>query len=129
MPWDPSNEYLGFSQVKPWLMPAYKEGLTYENALNDPSSIFYYYQKLIALRKEHEALIDGKYSLISKEDKVYIFERASEGKKIICILNFNVEEMDISQKLDLGHNKSLINNYPDFDLDKLKPYQAVILEV
>ena len=49
-----AEPWAGFSTVRPWLPvnPNYTE-INAQAALEDPDSIFYFYQKLIALRKQY----------------------------------------------------------------------------
>src|SRR4051794_29037967 len=64
MQWDSSLQ-AGFTTGTPWikLNPNYTE-INVEQALADPSSIFYYYQRLIRLRKQHLVIVYGRYDLI-----------------------------------------------------------------
>ena len=59
----------GFSNAKPWLPvnPNYME-INVESALADPDSVFYFYQKLIALRKRYPVFRDGSFTLLDPED-------------------------------------------------------------
>ena len=52
----------GFTTGRPWLAvnPNYQE-INVEAALADPSSIFYTYQQLVALRKEQDWLISADF--------------------------------------------------------------------
>ncbi|MFR4788949.1 MAG: alpha-glucosidase, partial [Lactobacillus acidophilus] len=65
MQWN-DEKNAGFSEVDPWLSvnPNYKD-INVENALADPNSIFYTYQKLIKLRHENPIVVDGDFSLVS----------------------------------------------------------------
>src|SRR5690349_5291419 len=64
MQWDDS-QHAGFTTVTPWINvnPNYKE-INAANALADPNSVFYYYQKLIRLRRENPIIVYGAYDLI-----------------------------------------------------------------
>ena len=64
MQWDDS-EHAGFTTGTPWINvnPNYKE-INVANALADPNSVFYYYQKLIRLRRENPVIVYGAYDLI-----------------------------------------------------------------
>ena len=70
--WDDSA-YAGFSTVEPWIMvnPNYKE-INAKKQVDDPESVFNYYRKLIALRKEKEIIVYGTYDLLLPESKKFI---------------------------------------------------------
>lgn len=130
--WDKS-EHAGFTTGTPWLKvnPNYRE-INAEAALADPNSIFYYYQKLIQLRKEHEIIINGRYDLILEEnDKVYAYTRTLNGAKLLVLCNFTDEEtcVDLPQDLHDYTSELLIGNYERDENNQttqtLKPYEAV----
>ena len=54
----------GFTKGTPWLEvnPNYTK-INAESELSDPDSVFYYYQKLIRLRKEHSVFVNGEFTL------------------------------------------------------------------
>ncbi len=64
MQWN-AAEQAGFTNGTPWIKvnPNYK-AINVEQALADPDSIFYYYQKLIQLRKENPVFVYGSYDLL-----------------------------------------------------------------
>jgi oligo-1,6-glucosidase len=75
--WDASFN-AGFTTGKPWLKvnPNYPQ-INVERALADPNSIFYYYKKLIGLRKSVPAVVYGTYDLILPDHpQIYEIGRA-----------------------------------------------------
>jgi oligo-1,6-glucosidase len=84
----------GFTIGKPWIAvnPNYEE-INVEESLNDPDSIFYYYQKLLRLRKEYLIMVYGKYELLLEDhEKIYAYTRTYKSEKWIVICNFSKEE-------------------------------------
>ncbi|HRH41559.1 MAG TPA: alpha-glucosidase C-terminal domain-containing protein, partial [Pyrinomonadaceae bacterium] len=81
--------------------------------------------------KAEPILIYGKYNLIDKDNEnVYAYTRELNGKKLLILLNFKATESTVNTGFDLSKAKVLLGNYKDFSTDgKLKPYQAVILEL
>lgn len=130
--WDDS-ENAGFTTGKPWLKlnPNYKD-INVKKALEDPNSIFYYYQNLIRLRKEYEIVVYGNYNLIlENHDQIYAYTRTLGDETLLVITNFSSErpEFKIPQSIHYETKHLLISNY---EVDKnegissifLKPYEA-----
>ena len=74
MQWD-GRENAGFTAagIRPWmrLNPDYPE-INVEKDRTSADSVFAFYQKLIALRKDHGALITGEFSLYMEEDPHFV---------------------------------------------------------
>ena len=89
MQWD-ASENAGFSSGIPWIKvnPNYP-AINAKQALADPQSIFYYYQKLIRLRKDNPIIVYGRYDLILESHReIYAFTRTLEDDRLLVILNF-----------------------------------------
>ncbi|EGR0127848.1 glycoside hydrolase family 13 protein [Vibrio vulnificus] len=122
----------GFSQAEPWIEvnPNYPE-INVEQALADSDSIFYHYQKLIELRKQHPAIVYGDFTpLFAEHDSVFAYVRSHQDEQLLVINNFS--DQDVSLELpDNLQNKEvncLIYNYDLLDILgvtlSLKPYQC-----
>ena len=129
MQWDDSKN-AGFTTGTPWIdvNPNYTK-INAKEQIAREDSVFNYYKKLIALRKEHEIIVYGDYNLLLPEDNdLFIYERSLEGKKLLVACNFseNEREFDFDSVKD---GKLLINNYKDFNLNnkKLRPFEAVVV--
>ena len=129
MQWDDSKN-AGFTTGTPWIdvNPNYtkinaKEQMAREN------SVFNYYKKLIALRKEYEIIVYGDYNLLLPEDEdLFVYERSLDGKKLLVACNFSENE----RKFDFDsvkNGKILTNNYEEFNLinKKLRPFETVVV--
>ncbi len=115
MQWDDS-ENAGFTRATPWINvnPNYPR-INVRQALADPESIFYYYQRLIRLRKANPVLVYGRYDLMLDEDEaIYAFTRTLEDERLLVILNFTASAPVFVLPEDLpAHNTTLlIANYP-----------------
>ena len=92
MQWDDSIN-AGFTTGTPWIQTAdnYTE-INVKNSLEDKDSIFYYYQKLIQLRKNYNVIAYGDIKPLLREDKrVFAYERNYKGQKLIQLRkNYNV---------------------------------------
>ncbi|VYT87694.1 alpha,alpha-phosphotrehalase [Clostridium tertium] len=135
MQWDNSINS-GFTKGTPWINVSrrYKE-INAENNIKDEDSILYHYKKLIAVRKEEDAIAYGDYRILDKDnEKVYAYERSLDNTSVIVVNNFYKEEVEInlSKEVDLDNKKIeiLLSNYKDSLVDlnnlKLRPYESVV---
>lgn len=123
----------GFTTGEPWIKvnPNYTE-VNVELAMKDPKSIYHYYRQLIALRKQHKALVYGEYKLLLPLDPdLYVYTRTLEQGTILVILNFfdDMPRMEWPKHLRGLKRELLISNYepvPDERQDQieLRPYEA-----
>lgn len=130
MQWDDSIN-AGFTTGTPWIQTAdnYTE-INVKNSLEDKDSIFYYYQKLIQLRKDYDVIAYGDIKPLLREDKrVFVYERNYKGQKLIVICNFYPTTYEIELPYDLSNYKCILNNYKNEAKAKkiaLKPYETLV---
>ena len=131
MQWD-SSEGAGFTKGKPWIKinPNYNN-INVEDSLKDTNSIFYYYQKLIKLRKEHEVIVYGDVNLLLRDDEnIFAYTRSYADDTLLVILNFfdKQVEFNVPENIKYKKNELLISNYEvqnnNFNNIKLRPYEA-----
>ncbi|MEY8444517.1 alpha-glucosidase [Lactococcus ileimucosae] len=132
MQWN-AQDNAGFTTGKPWLAlnPNYKQ-INVEAALKDKNSIFYTYQKLIALRKENPLVIWGEFELLTEtEEEVFAYVRSYRGEKWLIVANFSVNETPFSTEGTV--KEILIHNYSDGQIDlngsTLRPYEAFVVKL
>ena len=135
--WDDSQN-AGFTTGIPWMKvnPNFKE-INVKEALQNPNSVYYYYKKLIQLRKENEVIVYGDFCDISKNDeKLYMYTRSYEEQTWLIMLNHSDGDynLELSQEFS-GNKKLMIGNYPDVHHEKLptsvtlRPHEARIYEL
>ncbi len=115
--------WAGFSTVQPWMPvnPNY-ETVNVRAALQDPDSVFHYYRKLIALRKQYPVLRDGSFRLLDPADeKTFCYCRETDGEQLWVQCNFTGETLPC-QRVP-AQAKLVLGNYPD-TCDTLRPYEA-----
>ncbi|GAB6440745.1 oligo-1,6-glucosidase [Bacillus cereus] len=127
------TENAGFTKGTPWIQvnPNFKE-INAESALKNKDSIFYYYKKLIELRKQNEIIVYGTYDLILEDDEeIYAFTRTLGEDKVLVICNFtnNSPTFNLPKDIDFTSTELLISNYEtkqNEDISKivLKPYES-----
>ena len=119
-----AGENAGFTTGKPWLPVNENHSfINVEAALADPDSVFYYYQKLIALRKSHEVFRSGRFTLLLPDDEQrFVYRRDTENEHMLVICNFSGEEATL-QDIALPAAAPTVCNYEEC-ADTLKPYEA-----
>ncbi|MCM3782609.1 alpha-glucosidase [Neobacillus mesonae] len=137
MQWN-DREHGGFTTGTPWikLNPNYKN-INVEEAISDPHSVFYYYKKLIQLRKEHPIFVYGDYELLHEEDEqIYAYIRSLDDEKLVVILNFSDREAEfrLSENIKYKQLDLLIHNYDLSDSQdirelRLKPHEARVYKM
>lgn len=111
MQWD-ASVYGGFSNTKPWLIvnPNTKE-INVASQLQNSNSVFRFYQKLIRLRKESQALIYGGFEeLIPDHEQIYAYLRITDEKSFLVLVNLS------EQPADYQLSESSIAKMNDFEL-------------
>lgn len=134
--WDSSNN-AGFTTAVPWINLAsnYKE-INCKKALEDKNSIFYYYKKLIEIRKNEDVVAYGDYKMLLEEnDQVYAYKRTLNNESIIVVNNFYGKRcnIDLSNELNSKNIEILISNYDyrhtDYSNIELKEYEAFAIKI
>jgi oligo-1,6-glucosidase len=132
MQWNDAPQ-AGFSSGEPWIKVNlnYKE-INVEAALNDPDSVYFYYKKLIALRKENDVMVYGDYKdLLPDDEHLYVYSRSYKDETWLIVLNHCDGEQAVT--LDGFTNRKLILSNYQRDLEKdeeiLFPHEARIYQI
>lgn len=120
-----------FTDGAPWIgvNPNYTK-INAELELADPNSIFHYYRKLIALRRQYPVIVYGSYDLLMENsEEIYAYLRTLNDEKILVLCNFSNQSVQIpaSPELILNRPRLLIANYNVGDAQReviLRPYEA-----
>lgn len=131
MQWD-NTENAGFTTGKPWLKVAENANeINVQQALQTKTSIFYFYQKLIALRKEYPVIQNGDYKpALTDEGSIIAYSRSLEDSKLLSIHNFAAEKQILTLPSEFSNAKILLSNYPREELTstiELSPYETLTL--
>ncbi|AFV19831.1 oligo-1,6-glucosidase MalL [Bacillus thuringiensis Bt407] len=136
MQWDDQN-HAGFTTGEPWITvnPNYKE-INVKQAIQDEGSIFYYYKKLIELRKNNEIVVYGSYDLILENNpSIFAYVRTYGDEKLLVIANFTADESVFEMPEDISYSESelFIHNYDVeiglIDNITLRPYEAMVFKL
>ena len=127
MQWDDS-ENAGFTTGTPWLkVNENYHMINAKAALADKNSVFYYYQKLIQLRKSYDVIIDGVFvGLLEDNNDIYAYERRLGDQRLLVACNFTSNEVPCELFQDVS-GEELISNYKCHKDGVLKPYEARVV--
>lgn len=128
-----NHAFAGFSTVEPWIaVNDNYEKINVEQALADPDSIFYTYQKLIALRKANPIMIWGDFELVDTQEEVFAYLRKYQGETWLLVTNFSNKAHDF--KYDNAKAKEVVIENMPVQLSEcldltLKPWQAFVVKL
>jgi len=114
----------GFTNGTPWIKvnPNY-EDINAESVLENPDSIYFWYQKLMAYRKQNKTLIYGDWKVIGQESKdIYVYERFDEENHFYILLNHSNQRQNF--ELDLSTHNLEFCNLESKMPTTLKPWEA-----
>ncbi len=128
MQWDAGPE-AGFTTGKPWL--PVNPNHTVINAadqLTRPDSVFHYYQKLIALRREMDVIVHGHYELLEPEHPdLFVYTRSLGDESLLVVCNFTEQEQAYEIPEAYRGAEILIANYDrSASASSLRPWEAVV---
>ncbi len=130
--WDDGPQ-AGFTSGTPWIkVNPNCTTINVAQSQADPDSIYFYYRKLIQLRKDNPVIVYGKYDLLaSVGDPIYAYMRALDNDRLLVILNFSTDQplFKLPGGITYTGKHLLIGNYPvdaDEDINEftLRPYEA-----
>ncbi|MDN3609288.1 alpha,alpha-phosphotrehalase [Vibrio ostreicida] len=135
MQWS-DETYAGFSAAVPWLKVAdnYPD-INTRQAIADKNSVFYFYQRLIQLRKQLEVVTCGDYlDLYPMHTSVFGYQRQSQTHTLICLNNYYGEEAEcvLPESFDTAQARYVLGNYPLSGVNVtqhqvLRPYETRIV--
>lgn len=130
MQWD-NGKNAGFTQGEPWisLCDNYTE-VNVAAALRDENSVFYTYQKLIALRKTQPVLIWGDYQdLLPDSPSVWCYRRQWQGQILLVVANLSNQCQEWHPPHIKGQWQALLHNYGEVTSQPaamtLRPFEAI----
>ena len=137
MQWS-DEENAGFSKGSPWsaVNPNYKN-INVKSQLENQNSIYYYYKKLIELRKQNEIMVYGTFEMVDeKNKKVIAYIREYENKRWFVAINLTGSNAIVKPDADINFNggKVILSNMnkeikENAGKIKMQPFEALILEI
>lgn len=131
MQWDDSKQ-AGFTEGEPWIKvnPNYKK-INAAQQLEDPDSVFHYYQKLIRLRKEKDIIVYGEFEPLYREDEqIFAYTRKQDQEKLLTVCNFSDKNAEVEVPEEFKGAECLITNLGRKAFEGkiiLNPYEAFVL--
>ncbi|GAA0361717.1 alpha-glucosidase [Alkalibacterium iburiense] len=133
MQWE-ASEQGGFTTGSPWI--DVNENVTQVNVesnLDDPSSVFHTYRKLIQLRNEHLIITEGDFELVMGDHpQIFAYERSYEGQTWLVVANFSDTVCEVNFSENKAASKVILSNTgkTDYDLShvRLEPYETFVVE-
>lgn len=124
----------GFTTGSPWMkVNSNIQEINVEETLKDENSVFYTYQKLIQLRKEHPVVIDGEFKMMLLDhQKIFAYERQNSDTTWLVVANFSDQETKLSLSDKDKIVEVIISNSDKkaYNLKELtlSPYETFVVE-
>ena len=132
MQWEAGGE-AGFTTGSPWISVNKNcEVINVKESLDDQNSIFYFYQKLIQLRKEYDVISQGSYEpVLIGLDGIFAYKRSYHGERLLVVAELFGMHRKVEFSENLEGDRILLSNYENTRIDKttvcLNPYGVVML--
>ena len=126
MQWDGSPG-AGFTDGTPWIGINPNHATVNVAAERDqPGSVLNHYRALIALRKSHPVVVDGRYDLVADTDpRLWAYTRSLAGTRLLVLCSFASDAIPMPEIADTARSL-LLGNYPDGAAGDLRPYEAQV---
>lgn len=114
----------GFSTGNPWIKvnPNYNE-INAEKTLMEQDSIYAFYQKLLAFRKQNKTLVYGTWNVIAQESEdLYVYERIDDEGHFYIVLNHSDQPNQF--ELNLAGFQLAVQNIENDLIFDLLPWEA-----
>ena len=133
MQWDVGPQ-AGFTTGQPWLAvnPNHRR-INAQQQRDDPDSVFHFYRRLIALRKQLPVLVHGRLDLVLPEHpNLFAATRTLGDERLLVVCNLGPDRISVNwpDALRIGDAQLLLGNLPGrhpADLHRLLPWEAVLL--
>ena len=129
MQWDDSP-HAGFTSGTPWLAvnPNYPQ-VNAKAERAGPDSVFHHYRKLIKLRHDEPAVVDGDFTmLLPNDERLYAFVRKLQATELLVVGNFTGETVraEIEDAIAWEEAELVLSNIDNNGGLTLAPWQAVV---
>lgn len=110
-----SETYGGFSEKEPWIaVPDSYHKINAAAQRYDDSSIFSFYKKLIALRRQKAVISQGSIAFLAQDNAdVLAYRRQWEGEELVVLNNLTAEETTVTAEPAWTAYQKILGNYED----------------
>ena len=126
--WDATRE-AGFTTGSPWIgVNPNADQINAASQVNDPDSVFSFYQRLINLRHNDGVVSHGDFTMLLPEhEQIYAFRRALPRDEMLVIGNFSaVEQVADVGDPDWAEADQILGNYPARATLDLRPWELKV---
>ena len=122
----------GFSEGTPWIeVNPNHVRINAQSQVEDPESIFSFYQALIRLRKKYDVVAYGDFEPLDPDHpSVLAYRRSLDGDVLLCINNFHARPCEWACPVPVEGYETVLSNYRDARPEpvmRLRPYETRIL--
>lgn len=127
MQWDdtPNAGFTGAS-VTPWIgLNANYPQINAASQVDNPDSVFAFYQRMNQLRKQLPVVVSGTYKLLLPDDaQVWTYTRTLGEGQLLVVANFTADTLTRSEAAGMG--KLILTNYADDADAQLRGYEVKV---
>jgi glycosidase len=107
------------------------DGISLEEQIKDPNSLFNFYKSTIALRKSSAALAVGSYEQAANNNpEVFSFFRQYGKQKVLVVVNLSNQAQTVSFDANIKKAKALDAKTPKYTEQlSIAPFQFMVWEV
>ncbi len=130
--WDAGLE-AGFTTGTPWMpVNPNHDTINAEAARRDPESVFTHFKRLVALRRESEAVREGRFELLlGDHEQLWAFTRTLGDEVLLVLANCSsaAVALPLSSLPDLGDAELILGTHPEGASAVLAPWESRILRL
>lgn len=125
MPWVADAPNAGFSVARPWLpLGPDHLGRAVDVQEADPASLLRLTRRLIDLRKQHPALVEGTMAVLHADEALLVFARTAGDERLVCAFNLSAQPIDLPPVLVGG--LAVVETLNGATLHRLPAYAGLI---
>ena len=128
MQWD-ATAHAGFTAGTPWIgvVDNYKT-INAAAQVEDPDSIFGWYRTLIALRKAHKVISEGRIEMLFRDNAdLLAYRRFTDEEELLVVCNLTDREVPLTLPEGWQAAELLLGNYPAGPRTALRPFECLAL--
>lgn len=128
MQWD-ATAHAGFTAGTPWIgVVDNYQTINAAAQVEDPDSIFGWYRTLIALRKAHKVISEGRIEMLYRDNAdLLAYRRFTDKEELLVVCNLTGHEVSLTLPEGWQDAPLLLGNYPAAPRTALRPFECLAL--